>query len=87
MRKFKWIYENKSLGYTQDITYGKVYDLLEYLTYYEYVQYNDPTEDSIFIVNDEGIYRTYNLYDFDNNPIFIEVTLEYRNEVLDEILE
>lgn len=87
MRKFKCIYEYKSLGYTQDITYGKVYDLLEYLIYYEYVKYNDPSEDSIVIVNDEGISRTYSLYDFDQNPIFIEVTLEYRNEIIDEILE
>lgn len=79
MRKFKYVKYNVWVDY---LTLGKVYDLILYIKSAEgYI-------DQIRIENDNGVIREYILYTpGGNEAIFEEVTTEYRNNVIDGILE
>lgn len=74
MRKFKCV--DNSYYY---ITPGKVYDVIEYIK-------RDMYSDVIHILNDNDEMRNYVLYSPLGRKIFHEVTTEYRDKTIDEIL-
>ena len=69
MKKVRYIGPSKN-----NLTYGKVYDLMEY------IKYTNSDSDLINILNDHDDSSVY------YSKYFIDVTAEYRNNVIDEIL-
>ena len=62
------------------LTINAVYDVIKYT----------PSEkefwDSVTIMGYEGEEHYHYMYDGDDRPVFINVTHEYRNEIINEIL-
>mgnify|MGYP001577978450 CR=1 FL=1 len=78
MRKFRYI---KYSPWLDNLTPGKVYDIIKYTEREEY-------SDRIEIINDKGEVKQCNLYNPINNlPLFEEATMEVRNEIIDGILK
>lgn len=78
MRKFKYIKYNVWVNY---LTLGKVYELVKYTK-------RNKHPDVIEIINDNGKKCEYLLHTrVSGEFIFKEVTTEYRNEIIDGILE
>lgn len=79
MRKVKYI-PATHLAYSR-LTIGKVYDVISY----EYdLKLNC---NIIYIRNDEGVTDWYFASIHNDVSVFIDVTHEYRNDVINEILE
>lgn len=79
MRKFKFVNDNTYSDY--HITLNKVYDLVKYLP-----SDVDSIFDCIIIINDRGYECDFYIKTNFGNVIFQEVTAEYRNVKIDEIL-
>lgn len=69
------------------LTVGKIYDVIEFTPMHQDI------EDVVYIINDKGSknsYYTRHILAWENNNvgdhIFIDITMEYRNELIDEIL-
>ena len=74
MKKVKYI----SKYFVQEgLTNNKVYDV---------VKVHKSIIAIITIINDQGRELAYDLYDLNYNKLFEDVTAEYRNNVIDEIL-
>lgn len=69
--------------YYPDLTNGKVYDVLNILT----TKYPNSNLERVCIINDYNIKGIFFLVGFDNTPFFVDVTKEYRNKIIDGILE
>lgn len=75
-------------GYNSIITVGKVYDVLEFLSKLRDI------DDSVYIINDKGRRNCFHIHHLESDgcsfmlgdPMFIDVTTEFRNEIIDEIL-
>lgn len=67
-------------GYFTYLTNDKVYDVVDY--YPSRVEYND----KIRVINDQDMLNDYYLYGNSNEPLFEDVTMVFRNEVIDNIL-
>lgn len=84
MKKVKFIGDVQKYK-TFNLTYGKVYDVIKYNRNVD----NDFIDkyDEIYIINNEGedISHTFPVSDTYLN-IFQDVTSEYRNDIIDEIL-
>lgn len=73
-KKAKYIkgYSHRS----NDLTFKKIYDVIEY------------SEGSILIENDQGIKGWYNIKgSITNKPLFEDATSVYRDEVINDILK
>lgn len=72
--------------FRKDISLGKIYEVEEYIR----GSYNSPYTDKITIINDNFEYSTLNLYTLISQNTYLElfrdVTVEYRNETINEIL-
>ncbi len=79
MKKVK--YEPSSNVVYIKLTKGKVYDVFNYIC--DPVNRND---DMITILNDEGVKDTFFIYSNEGILEFIDVTTEYRDEVINNIL-
>lgn len=78
MRKVKYIYD-EDLFY--DLVINKVYDVVKYICDEDYIH-----RDMVVIIDDDKE-CTYFFYDGSNlQPLFEDVTLEYRSEIIDDIL-
>lgn len=62
------------------VTYGKVYEVLVYNSQRE------PIFDSVIIINDYGVKGDYFLISYYDKVLFIDVTAEYRDRTIDDIL-
>lgn len=81
MRKVRYINKNPGANSLNYLTYGTVYDVVEYIpgrtVYY----------DKIKIVDKYGLENIFYLYAADgSSPLFKDITSTYRNEIIDNIL-
>ena len=67
--------------YNSYLTKGKVYDVIKYIK-----ASNNVFLDRVIIINDKGVTEKYYLYSVFQTPVLIDVTTEYRNKVIDNIL-
>lgn len=86
MKKVKCLHNKE---WSDRLTLGKIYDVLEYFP-------ETGVDDSVYIVNDLGIKDCFYIHivKVDGNgsimlgsPIFIEASEEYRNDIINYILE
>lgn len=78
MMKVMYVKKN-AVGNTASLTDGKVYDVINFT--------QTSSSDTITIVDDYGEIRKYFLSIFNHNKIFRNVTIEYRSEIINEILK
>ncbi len=82
MNKVKWVYTFPHSGLTQN----KVYDVIQ-INHNEYLDIEGKlTQPGVVVEDDKGMLRNIRLWGFDGLQIFEDVTKEYRNEVINEIL-
>lgn len=75
--KVKYISNN----YFGNLTNGKIYTILGYnSTHFIYLA-------NINIVDDRGIQANYHIYGNNNEPLFEDATIEYRESIINDILE
>ena len=80
MRKIKIIFQDDDNLIRHNLIYGKIYDVIRYLPdYYS-------TQDNIIIIIDERGSEKYFSF-FEQGITFENVTTEYRNSIIEEILE
>lgn len=75
MKRVKYLPEDVDRS-VSGVTYGKVYFVLEY----------NKEKDSFLILNDRRIVYEYYLTSFYDKILFVDVTSEYRNKIIDDIL-
>lgn len=79
MKKVRY---NKELIMGYGLTDGKVYDVIEYIK-----SKNGLFWDRLTIINDYGFVATHDVCDYyKNRRVFIDVTAEFRDNVIDGIL-
>lgn len=71
-------YHNNYLFITQNLTNGKVYDVIDYG--------RKDNRDYIFIIDDNGNKASFYTANILGELFFENVTEEYRDEIIDEIL-
>ncbi len=81
MRKVKYVHSDPSVDemFYDQLTDGKVYDVIRYDHELRY-------DDSVTILNDLGDRDTFFIYSNEGILEFIDVTTEYRDEVINNIL-
>ena len=79
MKKVRYIGES---NLRLELTNGKVYDVVSYYKSEKGIFWDDIT-----LINDSGIAYIYDVCDFYEMPLFIDATEEYRNDIINEILE
>ena len=77
MKKVRYI----GYGYS-GLTKGRVYDVIYY-----YSSKAGNFWDDVTVINDYGQENVYNIYDHKRNLLFKDGTQEYRNDIINEILE
>lgn len=79
----KVIYNPKDADYRlEGVTVGNVYDVIEYMP--------DDTRsdfDKITILDDSGFKRNYYISDILNMIVFDDISVEFRNDIIDNILQ
>lgn len=80
MKKVRCIYQNECEN-DYFLTLCKIYDVIEYIPHGLNESY-----DKIVIIDDISIERMLYVYDYKNNKRFQDVTSEYRNDIIVDIL-
>lgn len=73
MRKVRYIPEENMAAY-KSLTINKVYDVIDYV------------DRTIVLLADDGVVKYFYMYSGYETLEFINVTHEYRNEIIDNIL-
>lgn len=80
MRKVKYVGNHIHIAYS-NLTFGSIYDVLEY-----YPCYDDHNMDRVVILDDIGERLDLIVTDIFGNFILKDHTIEYRNDIINNIL-